>query len=84
MARKKVADVNIKNHVLVPEHIKVSEKEKKELFENYGISFAELPKINLSDPAIRTLDVKPGDVIKIIRKSAVSGESVYYRGVINE
>ncbi len=74
----------VASHVLVPKHIKISEKEKKEVFEKYHVSFSELPKIRLSDPALKGLDVKPGDVIKIIRNSKVAGKSVYYRGVINE
>ena len=68
-------------HVLVPKHAKLSEKEKEELFKKYNISLKEIPKILKSDPAIATLDVKIGEVIKIIRKSQTAGESVFYRGV---
>ncbi len=71
-------------HILIPEHIKLSEKEKKELLERYHITTNELPKIMRSDPAIAHLKVKPGDVIKIIRKSPTAGKSIYYRVVSNE
>ncbi|MEM2121457.1 MAG: DNA-directed RNA polymerase subunit H [Candidatus Woesearchaeota archaeon] len=71
-------------HVLVPEHIKLSEAEKKELLEKYKISLNELPRILKNDPAIAHLNVKEGDVIKIIRKSESAGESIYYRVVVNE
>jgi DNA-directed RNA polymerase subunit H (RpoH/RPB5) len=71
-------------HELVPEHIKLSEKEKQELFEKYSITIAELPKIIIKDPAIRHLDIKIGDVIKIKRDSETAGEIYFYRGVINE
>ena len=81
MRRKKIV---IKKHVLMPEHIKLSEKEKKELFEEYNISPKELPKIKKDDPAIARLNVKVGDVIKIIRTSPTAGETVFYRGVISE
>ncbi len=72
---------DIKKHVLVPKHIKLSEKEKQEVLEKYHISVKELPQIKKKDPAIVDLDAKHDDVIKIIRKSQTASESVFYRGV---
>ena len=72
-----------KNHILVPRHSKLSETEKKQLFEKYNISLKELPKILKKDPAIADLKVKEGDVIKIERNSPTAGKTVYYRGVVN-
>jgi DNA-directed RNA polymerase subunit H len=40
-----------------------------------------LPKILKTDAAIRELDAKPGDVIKVVRVSPTAGESVFYRVV---
>ncbi len=73
----------VSKHVLIPKHIKIGEKEKKELLEKYNISLKELPKILKDDPAIASLNVKPGDVIKVIRKSPTAGEAIFYRGVTN-
>jgi DNA-directed RNA polymerase subunit H len=72
------------SHILIPEHSKLSEKEKEELFKRYTITIRELPKIYKNDPAIVDLGVKENDVIKIIRKSPGIGSSIFYRGVINE
>ena len=72
-----------REHNLVPQHLKLSEKEKKELLEKFQISLKELPKIRKNDPAIAHLEVSSGDVIKIVRKSPTADESVFYRGVIN-
>lgn len=69
-------------HVLVPKHVKVSDKEKKTIFERYNISLNELPKIHKNDPAIANLKLEAGDVVKILRKSASAKEAYYYRGVI--
>ena len=69
-------------HILVPEHKKLSEKDKAELLKKYNITLKELPKILNSDPAIAELDVDEGDVIKITRNSRTAGKTVYYRGVI--
>jgi len=74
---------NVNKHVLVPEHAKLNEKEVKELLENYHISLKELPKIKKKDAAIAHLNVKEGDVVKIIRKSETSGEAVFFRGVVD-
>lgn len=73
----------IAKHVLIPVHIKISEKEKAALLEKYQVGLKELPKILKDDPAIENLNAKPGDVIKIVRKSATSGEAIFYRGVTN-
>ncbi|NOZ81483.1 MAG: DNA-directed RNA polymerase subunit H [DPANN group archaeon] len=85
VARKKKAEKRTTplTHVLIPKHLKVSEREKKELLERYHITLKELPKILLSDPAIAHLGLEPDDVVKIIRPSPTAGEAVYYRGVID-
>ncbi len=71
------------NHELVPKHIILSEKEKEEIMKMYGIKgLNQFPKISKSDPIIRMIEAKPGDLIKIIRKSNTAKESVYYRVVI--
>jgi DNA-directed RNA polymerase subunit H len=70
-------------HSLIPKHVKLSEKEKEQVLAKYNISLKELPKILPSDPAIVVLAAKPGDVIKIIRKSQTAGEVFFYRGVTN-
>jgi DNA-directed RNA polymerase subunit H len=71
-------------HILVPEHIKLSAKEKDDLLKKHNISFIGLPKIRFKDAAIAHLDAKHGDIIKIMRKSATAGSSIFYRGVVNE
>lgn len=84
MATKKQPTQEFRPHILIPEHTKISEKEKEELFKEYNITIRELPKIFKTDPAITNLDAKENDVIKITRKSSTAGSSVFYRGVINE
>ena len=71
-------------HVLIPKHTKISDKEKEEIFKKYNITIRELPKMFKTDPAIAHLNVKENDVVKIERSSPTAGESIFYRGVINE
>ena len=78
------SNIDASKHVLVLKHSQLSEKEKKELLEKYNSSVREFPKIFKKDPAISHLDVSHGDMIKITRKSYTSGESVFYRVVLDE
>lgn len=75
--------LDVSKHVLVPKHSKVSEKERKELFDKYVIELRDLPRIFRADPAIAELDVKDGDVVKIVRKSPTAGVCMFYRRVVS-
>lgn len=75
-------EINILKSELVPEHIILQEEEKQKLLEQYNITVKQLPKIFSSDPVVKTLKAKIGDVLKIIRKSVTAGTSVYYRVVV--
>ena len=70
------------DHIYVPKHEIISKKEAEEVLEKYNCQPTELPLIMANDPAIVGLGVKPGDMIKITRKSATAGESFYYRYVV--
>jgi DNA-directed RNA polymerase subunit H len=75
-------EFDVTKHELVPKHEILSEEEKAKLLKKYGITIKELPRILASDPAIKSLNPKVGDVVKITRKSKTAGESVYYRVVV--
>ncbi len=73
----------VDKHILTPKHLKLSEKEKAQLFEKYHVTSKEMPKILKTDAALRELEAKPGDAVKIIRKSPTAGEAIFYRVVID-
>ena len=73
----------VDKHILTPKHLKLSEKEKAQIFEKYHVTSKEMPKILRTDAALRELDVKPGDIAKIVRKSPTAGESIFYRVVMD-
>jgi DNA-directed RNA polymerase subunit H len=81
--RETMKKLDITKHALIPKHSKLSDKEKEELLKNYNIVVFNLPRIYKSDSAVESLGAKPGDVIKIVRKSPTAGESVFYRVVMN-
>jgi len=76
--------IDIFIHELVPKHRVLSEEEKEEVLKRYNAKLMDLPRILVSDPVVRRLGAKPGDVIEITRKSPTAGESKYYRVVVIE
>ncbi len=77
-------EFNILKHELVPQHIIINEEEKKEVLEKFKIKPKNLPKILTTDPVVKALDAKEGDILKIIRKSKTAGTSTYYRVVVKK
>ena len=69
-------------HIYVPKHEIITKKEAEDVLEKYHCKATELPLIFATDPAIIGLGVKPGDMIKITRKSATAGASFYFRYVV--
>jgi len=76
-------EIDVSKHELVPKHEIISAKEKEELIKKYG-SLRNFPRIYSSDPQVKLLNAKPGDVIKITRYNEITGESVYYRVVVEK
>ncbi|HTY89875.1 MAG TPA: DNA-directed RNA polymerase subunit H [Methanocella sp.] len=74
---------NVLEHELVPDHILLTEEETQEVLKKYGITRGQLPKIKSSDVVVKQIGAKPGDVLKIIRKSLTAGRAVAYRLVID-
>ncbi len=81
MATKK-NQVLVPDPIYVPKHEIISKQEGEEIIKKYNCKPTELPLIFVTDPAILGLGVKPGDMIKITRKSPTAGESLYYRYVV--
>jgi len=69
-------------HILVPEHTVLSDKEAKEILQHHNTTPDHLPKLLHNDPAAIAAGAKPGDIIKIVRKSVTAKEAIVYRLVI--
>ena len=81
MATKKIPTL-VPEHVYVPKHEIMTKKDAEKVLKDFNCNPTELPFIFVTDPAILGLGVKPGDMIKITRKSGTAGESFYYRYVV--
>jgi len=78
--REKVPDIF--QHELVPRHVALNRKDAEEVLRKYHVRAYQFPYIKASDPACMAIDAKPGDLIKIVRRSPTAGEAIAYRYVI--
>lgn len=77
-----VKELDISKHKLVPHHVVLNDKETKEILGKYHITLNQLPRTLTSDPMVKRLDARIGDVIKITRNSRTAGSVSYYRVVV--
>ena len=68
----------------MPKHVILASEEVSNIVKKFNITTNQLPKISVKDPCAKALGAKPGDVIKILRKSETAGTSEFYRLVISE
>ena len=76
--------LDVSKHFLSFKHEKLSKKEVSELLKKYNATVWDLPKILISDPAIKDMNLKHGDVVRIYRNCPYQGRSIYYRVVVRE
>ena len=74
--------LRITDHIYQPKHEILPRDQGEDVLRKYNTKPNQLPYILQSDRGIEDLDPRPGDIIKITRRSPTSGESVYYRYVV--
>jgi DNA-directed RNA polymerase subunit H (RpoH/RPB5) len=67
---------------MVPKHEILTPKERKQLLTQYRIEPYQLPQIKTSDPTVKAIGAKRGDILRIIRKSTTAGTHIAYRYVV--
>lgn len=74
--------VKVTNHIYQPKHEILSKEEAEQVLKKFNVRTNQLPYIMANDKGLEDLDVRPGDILRITRKSPTAGESVYYRYVV--
>ncbi len=80
--KQKEREIDILEHELVPRHEVLSPEEAARVLEELGVKPTQLPYMLASDPVAVRIGARPGDIVKITRKSPTAGESVAYRYVV--
>ncbi len=73
---------DIFEHALVPRHEILTTKERADLLAQYKVKPYQMPQVTSTDPAVKAIGAKPGDILRIIRKSSTAGEHIAYRYVV--
>ena len=77
-----IEETKVTDHKLVPKHEIVSEEVKKEILAKFNANEEQFPFLFNTDPVVREIGAKPGDMVRITRVSDTAGESFYYRYVV--
>ncbi len=70
------------NHDFVSKHELLTPEEKEEFLAELKVQPYQLPRIKAHDPAIIAVGGKPGDIVRVIRKSQTAGEYAAYRYIV--
>ena len=73
---------DITEHDLVPKHIVLNKEEREAVLTAYRARKRDMPLIRSNDVIAKYYNMKPDDIVKIIRPSPISGEATAYRYVI--
>lgn len=78
--------INLVDLHIIPKHHLLTEEEKDIYIQSYHQltknNFKGMSKMFVSDPVSRYYNMKIGDIVRIIRPSITSGNSIFYRRII--
>ena len=78
--------INLVDLHIIPKHHLLTEEEKDIYIQSYHQmtknNFKGMSKMFVSDPVARYYNMKVGDIVRIIRPSVTSGNSIFYRRII--
>lgn len=81
MKEKLKVKFNVIDHFLVPKHEILSSVDAERILRKYRVKPYQLPSIKASDPAVLLVGGKPGDIVRVTRRSPTAGLAVAYRYV---
>lgn len=68
----------------IPKHIPLSQEESDMVIKEYASQKKQIPKILDTDPMGCYYNLQPGQIVRILRPSEVTGYSVYYRLTVKD
>jgi len=77
-----VRKFNVLEHELVPLHEVLDVREAIRVLKELRVRPEKLPWIRENDPAAKAIGAKPGDIVRIIRRSHTAHKSISYRYVV--
>jgi len=79
---EEVPPFKVSTHFLIPKHELLTHEEAEKVQGMYNATPGWFPYMLVNDPIAKEIGAKPGDFVKITRKSETAGSSYYYRYVV--
>ncbi len=77
-----VPSFKVSTHFLIPKHELLTKEEAAQVLARYNSSPSQFPYIQSNDALAKEIGAKPGDFVRITRRSETAGTSTYYRYVV--
>lgn len=77
-----VPPFKVSTHFLIPKHELLTKEEAGQVLAANNASPSQFPYILASDPVVKEVGARPGDFVKVTRRSETAGSSIYYRYVV--
>ena len=77
-----MVELDVRRHVHVPKHEILSAEQAKEVLGQFKVTPNKLPLIKVSDPVVKAIEAKPGQILRITRDSPTAGKAIVYRYVV--
>ena len=72
----------VSTHFLIPKHELLTREEAEQVKARFNAKSSQFPYIQATDAIAKEIGAKPGDFVRITRRSETAGTSVYYRYVV--
>jgi len=79
---EEVPPFQISKHFLIPKHELLTKEESDQVIARFNATPGQFPYILSTDPVAKEIGAKPGNFVRVIRKSETAGTAVYYRYVV--
>jgi len=79
---EEVPTFKVSTHFLIPKHELLTKEESVQILARFNSSPSQFPYILGTDAIAKEIGAKPGDFVRITRRSETAGTSTYYRYVV--